>query len=366
MRFLLTLIFSLILVYSATKANADAQLNAPQYYEIVDLLTTELHTPQLEQWLKEQSLTNEQALVVEAIKSYKAEELQQGVDSLSGILANTQLPEAHYWAGRLFGQQASEASMFKAGGLAESALLHFKRSVELDPHFLDGHIALVQYYIRAPFFAGGSVKKARLSADDIAKLNPIEGILAHIQIAGSEEDNKALTRYTKDLTVALNREVENSNSEYDNSQIANYFFSAAMTQLQAEEFALSGENLRQALDFSEQSAAQFTALSESEKKSILSTVKHSNLVNLQQAIRYQIGRLGVVSEQNIDVSIIALNDFLAGPKHPTFESHWAKLRLAQLLQMDGQLAKAKDFVKQLPDIDNDQFKKLKKKLLKKL
>ena len=136
--------------------------------------------------------------------------------------------------------------------------------------------------------------------------------------------------------------------------------------MQAEHYTQSRKNLDTALSLSHQASSQYSTDLNATKASILNEVQKTNLSNLQQGIRYQLGRLGVISEQDIKLSIHALNDFITGPSHPSYEAHWANLRLAQLLHLDGQISKAKELVTRLPDIDNGQYSKLKKKLMRKL
>lgn len=366
MRFFAILIFASVLSALSLFASADNDEKPPIYHQVVDQLTSEQYMPLLDVWLEQQSFTEQELAVIGAIKAYKKREFEAGLEMLEPTHLQGNLPEAHYWAGRIYGQQASAASVFKAGGLAESALESFQRSVDIDPKFIEGYKALVQYYIRAPFFAGGSVKKAQQTANIIATIDPIEGVLARIQIAASEDDSKTLMQQTNELATLLNSELEANTSANDKGEIAGYFFTIAMTQMQAEDYASSRENLAKALGLTQHINEQTAGTTGDKEISILQQMKLSNLRNLQQSIRYQSGRLGVLSKQDVSLSIEALTAFLNGPEHPSYEPHWAKLRLAQLLQLDGQITTAKEFVEQLPDVDNDRFTSLKKKLAKQL
>jgi tetratricopeptide (TPR) repeat protein len=83
--------------------------------------------------------------------------------------------EYHFWLGRAYGAQASKASMFSAPGLASKTRTEFERAVELDPNYNDARFALIEYYMQAPGFMGGSEEKALQQAAEVKKRDALQG-----------------------------------------------------------------------------------------------------------------------------------------------------------------------------------------------
>lgn len=89
----------------------------------------------------------------------------------------------HYALGALQGLQASNASVFKAIGLAGKIKSHLQRALELDPQLYEARVALTQFYLLAPGIAGGSVAKARELAEQAKPQQPEQAKLLRALIA---------------------------------------------------------------------------------------------------------------------------------------------------------------------------------------
>ena len=96
--------------------------------------------------------------------------------------------EYHLWLGNALGTVAQNASVLRQPFLAKRVKSEFERTVQLDPSSLGGHDGLMQFYLQAPGFMGGSVAKARDEAETIAKVNPLRGHFARATIASHEKD----------------------------------------------------------------------------------------------------------------------------------------------------------------------------------
>jgi Tfp pilus assembly protein PilF len=83
--------------------------------------------------------------------------------------------EAHDLLGNAYGTLAEHASIFKMPGLARKAHAEFERAVQLDPNYLDARFALIEFYMLAPGFLGGSEEKAIAQANEIKKRDAIDG-----------------------------------------------------------------------------------------------------------------------------------------------------------------------------------------------
>lgn len=81
------------------------------------------------------------------------------------------------WLGRAYGREAQDANVLRQPGLAKKTRSAWERAIELDPENLDARSDLIQYYVQAPGFLGGSSAKAREQAEEIRKRNALRGYL---------------------------------------------------------------------------------------------------------------------------------------------------------------------------------------------
>ena len=98
---------------------------------------------------------------------------------------------AWHWLGRAYGRQAQSASMLKRPGWAGKCFDAFEKAVALDPKNVEARFDLMQYYMQAPGFLGGSEDKAREQAVEIGKLDASLGGVALGQIAINVDDDEA-------------------------------------------------------------------------------------------------------------------------------------------------------------------------------
>lgn len=104
------------------------------------------------------------------------------------------------WLGRAYGQYAMQASVFKQAGLAKKCKAAWDKAAVLDPNNLNVREDLIQYYLRAPGFMGGSVEKAREQAAEIKKRDAVRGSLAAVTIHLYKKNNAAAE---KELSEAI-------------------------------------------------------------------------------------------------------------------------------------------------------------------
>ena len=81
------------------------------------------------------------------------------------------------WLGRAYGREAQNANVLRQPGLAKKTKAAWERAIELDPDNLDARTDLIQYYVQAPGFLGGSTGKAIEQAEEIRKRNALRGYL---------------------------------------------------------------------------------------------------------------------------------------------------------------------------------------------
>lgn len=112
------------------------------------------------------------------------------------IEVDPSLASYHYWLGRMYGERADEASVFKKPGLARNALKSFEAAVEIDPDHLEARKKLLEYHIYAPAILGGNKDEARRQADEIKIRDVVKGHIAWAIIFNHEkEKDKAETEY---------------------------------------------------------------------------------------------------------------------------------------------------------------------------
>ena len=81
----------------------------------------------------------------------------------------------HLWLGRAYGLKAEKSRSFL---LARKAREEFQTAVRLDPNNLLARHNLMEFYLEAPWFLGGSRDKAWEQVEAIASRNTLEGYLA--------------------------------------------------------------------------------------------------------------------------------------------------------------------------------------------
>lgn len=89
---------------------------------------------------------------------------------------------AHYLLGMAYGDLAQRSGVLKQASMARKTKGAFETAAKLDPNHFEARLMLINYYLIAPAFLGGSVDKALEHATDIAHRNPLEGHRARARI----------------------------------------------------------------------------------------------------------------------------------------------------------------------------------------
>ena len=98
----------------------------------------------------------------------------------------------HFNLGRLYGEDASDASIFRIPFLAGKIKDEAETALRLNPNHVGGRILLANFYFQAPGIFGGSYDKAIEHAAIAAKLDEWQGKIFLIRIYNKlEEYNKA-------------------------------------------------------------------------------------------------------------------------------------------------------------------------------
>lgn len=118
------------------------------------------------------------------------------------VAADPKVGLYHMWLGNAVGQQASTASTIKQPFMARRIKAEFEKAIELDPSLLDARDGLIQFYLQAPGFMGGSPAKAREQQREIAKRDAVRGHLSAATIAWHGRDTVTTERELKAAVAA--------------------------------------------------------------------------------------------------------------------------------------------------------------------
>jgi hypothetical protein len=88
--------------------------------------------------------------------------------------------EANYWYkyGGVLGMKAKDANKFAALGMIPDVKAAFEKTIQLNPKHLEARYALIELYLQLPGIVGGSERKARKYADEIATISTVDGYFA--------------------------------------------------------------------------------------------------------------------------------------------------------------------------------------------
>ncbi len=229
---------------------------------------------------------------------------------------NDKVAEYHNWYGNTLGRIAQDANMVKQGMLAPKMKNAWEKAVALKPDFIDPRQSLIQYYLQAPGFMGGSIDKAKAMAAEIKKLKPAEG---HRQMGNIYMKEKKVAEAEKEFVAMAKADVNYTNA------LASFY----VTQNQHEK--------------------AFNLFDEALKKNPDDMLAH-----------YQVGRTSAISGQRLDRGEDSLKKYLTYSPKANEPSHaGANMRLAQIqekrgnkkearrlfelaLKMDGNLKEAKE------------------------
>jgi tetratricopeptide (TPR) repeat protein len=115
--------------------------------------------------------------------------------------------EINLWLGRAFGRRAETSSPITAPGYASRARQYFEKAAQLDPNNLEAQSDLFEYYLEAPGFLGGGFDKASAVAEQISRINKIEGYWAQAKLAEKRKEFHTAEARLKQAIDAAPRQV---------------------------------------------------------------------------------------------------------------------------------------------------------------
>jgi tetratricopeptide (TPR) repeat protein len=209
-----------------------------------------------------------------------------------------------YWLGRAWGVQAIRGNMLVRARLAGKIRRAFSRAVELAPDNVDARTALLEFYLRAPGFLGGSFAKARGEVEEIRRRDPLRG---HRAMGRIEEYQRHWERAAAEYDAAI-REFPSCSDPY-------YWMEKGA--IDRKDWAAALESMERALRFHRDDAGPL----------------------------YEIGRLAALSGHALDRGEESLRLYFEHqPKGDEPSLALAHARLAEILERRGDRIRARDEV----------------------
>ena len=115
------------------------------------------------------------------------------------------------WLGRAYGREAQSANVLRQPGLAKKTRSAWERALELDADNLDARSDLIQYYVQAPGFLGGSMQKALDQAEAIRQRNALRG---YLELGALYERDEKLADAEKAYVAAAKEKSDRHVGEY--------------------------------------------------------------------------------------------------------------------------------------------------------
>lgn len=128
------------------------------------------------------------ALALVAVDDNDPSRIEASIAPLQSCAEKRPQAACSYALGRVYGQQAMTASVFKMPGLATKTKEQFLKAVELDPALFEARSVLTQFYLMAPSFAGGGVDKAKALITDVQARQPEQARLLRAMVAVHDKD----------------------------------------------------------------------------------------------------------------------------------------------------------------------------------
>lgn len=214
------------------------------------------------------------------------------------IDANSNVADYYNWYGNTLGTIAGNANMLKQGMLAPKMKAAWEKAVALKADMIEPRQSLIQYYLQAPGFMGGSVDKAKEMALEIIKLKPAEG---HRQMGNIYLKEKKTTEAEKEF-IAMTKADPTTLPGLGNFYITQGQYDKA--------FSLFEEALKNKPD--------------------------------DMGMVYQIGKISALSGQKPERGEECLKKYLAYTPQKNEPSHaGANMRLAQIKEKQGKKEEAK-------------------------
>ncbi len=274
-------------------------------------------------WASQASQSAEQ--LHQQAKSFIHKDLDQAEELIEEAMSiNPTDPEIAFTCGRIMGKQAEDSTLF-ALSYAKKALKCLNFAVDNAPDQIKFRQGLLNFHLGVPSIAGGDTDIAFQQVKAIRKLDSLQGVQAEIRYLRATEQANLLTQRFEQFT-----------QEFP-SNAAVHFEYGLHLQTQ-KDYQMAFQSFNRVISFESSENYQLSAL-------------------------YQLGRNAVFGQLHLKEGIAALKRYVVefnGQKSlPPIP--WAHFRMAQLYQLIGEKALAKQNLKLAKHTDDPTLKKAIKK-----
>jgi tetratricopeptide (TPR) repeat protein len=98
----------------------------------------------------------------------------------AAVKLEPRVADYHWQLAAIVGEMAEHAGVFRQMGLARRFRAEAEAAIALDPAQVDAREGMMQYYLEAPALLGGDRNKANAMVEEIARLDPVRGLLARV------------------------------------------------------------------------------------------------------------------------------------------------------------------------------------------
>jgi tetratricopeptide (TPR) repeat protein len=213
---------------------------------------------------------------------------------------NPKSSEYFNWLGDTYGRIAQDANPFKQAMLAPKMKKAWESAIALDPKNLNARLSLIQFYLLAPGIMGGSIEKAKETANQIIAIKPAEG---HRQMG---------------IIFAYDKKNAEAESEYQKMAAADPAYTSQLVM-----YYQGQKQYSKAFD-------------------VLDRIVKKNPDDY--ASIYQVGKTAALSGQRMDQGEECLKKYLTYEPQKNEPNHaGANMRLAQIQEKKGKKADAKRY-----------------------
>ena len=271
-------------------------------------------------------------LALIASKNGKLDEAEEYIEKT--IELNAKDADVQFTYAEIMAKQAEAASIFSLTGYIKKVKKAFIAAVELAPENIEYRRALIKFHINAPGMLGGDIDEALRHAQELKRVDALSGSSSLIQVHGRMGNNE---KFDEELKIAMLNFVDEPELYY---QLGIYY--------QAQE------------SFSE-------ALIHFRKAANMATFTDKQR-NAKYSAVFQVGRTSILSGSNFDEDEKAFTQYLteAVISSSIPSKGWAKFRLANMLEAQGEKSKAIRLYKDLlqASSDKDLQEQVKKRIKK--
>ncbi|HTP13465.1 MAG TPA: tetratricopeptide repeat protein [Bacteroidota bacterium] len=131
----------------------------------------------------------------------------EAVDQMEkAVDLNPNSADYQYGYGAALGMKTQNAGVFKQAFLAPKVKSAFLKATELNPAHVQAHLALAQYYLRAPGIMGGDTEKGWQEVETAIKLDEYLGRMTKSRLLQSEKRLPEAENELKTLTSSMPRD----------------------------------------------------------------------------------------------------------------------------------------------------------------